>query len=185
MGTRNLLMSAVLIFLLVLTGCPPPPPPPPPPSLNCELGDFKQVMPAIESAKSNLVRDECRERFQEYYSQLVEVAGANPDAGNYDLFDGFITWGYEQQLLSSVEASTLFTTYFSTNFTTLPDSVSTCSSARKIEDLRQRLDQELRKKEKGLAQALGDQASYQQAYREMNQVLLVIESVGIACEQQS
>ena len=186
---KHCLIGILICLTLAVMGCRTPQKPPPPvapvspPVPVCEsLERFNQVDPAIAAAKSNLARQECGASFQASYEQLIEIAEMNPHSSNRKRFGDFIDWGYTQRMLSSVEANTLYKEYFSTEFIALPDNVRVCDAA--FDKMERALESELRKKEKGLAKATANQGEYQRAHREMNQVLNIIEGVGMACEAQ-
>lgn len=148
----------------------------------CALGEQKRVGPAMDTAKRKLLDAQCRSRLGQYYEELIEIAASNPGPENYELFSDFITWAFNQNMLSSIEAKKMFTEYFSTTFTALSTNQNVCEASTDTATLQQELALELEKKQRGLAIALGDRGKYDQAMRQMTEVLHIIESVGEACE---
>lgn len=152
---------------------------------GCNPLVLKRVAPAINEAKGQLTRNECRTRFGWYYEQVLDVAADNSDVGkeNLELIRQFIDWGFQENLLSRNEGKTLYSEYFSVKFRAFPDDMNICSTSRDMSGLKRALNAELEKKRKGLWNILDDREQYQTAVRVKDEMLIILETVGDTCSR--
>lgn len=125
----------------------------------------------------------CEYSFDDYYTQLLNIAAENPDAGNKQLFSNFLVGMSDRGIISKRQARNTYNRYFNIKFVSLMGDYNTCSqtcpSRNKVMADMQR---ELRDKELGLMKASEDSASYHRADHLLKEAQLVLEATCRACE---
>lgn len=150
----------------------------------CQLPDTKLVDAAFSEVRNKLSNTECQSRYAEYYQKLLEVAGGDQGSENRDRFFEFLKWSYKQGIISRHQAESYFTRYFRVEFVSLPDDRNVCSAmdGSRESSLLGKLDQEMRDKNTGLLDIVGDKDAYFDAKRRYDSIVLVLQTTASACK---
>ena len=125
----------------------------------------------------------CEYSFDNYYTQLLNIATENPDPANKKIFSQFLVGMSERGIISKRQAKSTYNRYFNVKFVSLMGDYNTCSQTcpvrgKVMADMRR----ELRDKELGLMKASEDSASYHRADHLFKEAQLVLEATCRACE---
>lgn len=158
--------------------------PPPPMADNCRIPSGNLVDEAFSTARSTLSRQECSYSFDEVYTSLLNISAGKPDIKNKELFSDLLEWSRDQGIISEVQAQEYYTTHFSSNFISLPDSYQTCSLCSSVDTIIADCDGELDKKEQGLLKVSNDREAFTKASSDLQQIALILEATCAACDAE-
>lgn len=125
----------------------------------------------------------CEYSFDDYFTQLLDIAAANPSKDNKRAFSDFLVRASDRGTISKRQARERYNRYFNVKFVSLTGEYNTCSQTcparRKV---LADMQAELADKELGLVQASEDSASYYRADMLLKEAQLVLEATCRACE---
>ena len=125
----------------------------------------------------------CEYSFDDYYTQLLNIASENPDPGNKQLFSSFLVGMSDRGIISKRQARDTYNRYFNIKFVSLMGDYNTCSQTCPVRNkVMADMQMELRDKELGLMKASEDSASYHRADHLLKEAQLVLEATCRACE---
>ena len=148
----------------------------------CESIESVNLNAATRTAKTSLQTGQCSHQFADYYQDLLTVAKGSPDKGNKKVFDEFISWSFNQQIINKQDAKHYFNRYFGERFISLDNTYNTCSQSAKQNEIFTALAQEMQDKKLGLLAVLGDKATFNQVSRQHRDLQTVLEATWMACE---
>ncbi len=178
MNTSKFLGSlAAIMSLLVLAACESKPV-----VGFCSVTLKPGLASAIRLAEDKLGNG-CEYSFDNYYTQLLNIATENPDPANKQLFSQFLVGVSERGIISKRQAKNTYNRYFNVKFVSLMGDYNTCSQTCPVRGkVMSDMQQELRDKEQGLMRASEDSASYHRADHLFKETQLVLEATCRACE---
>jgi hypothetical protein len=148
---------------------------------HCEVSLKSPLRSAMAVVEDRLVGD-CGPYYQDYVSQLIEIATDNPSADNRQAFSDLLVSLSDRGVISKRQASNLYNRYFNVKFVSLNGDYSTCSQVCPVQDkVMLDMEQELLDKETGLLKASNDQAGYYRADMLLKESQLVLAATCRAC----
>jgi hypothetical protein len=148
----------------------------------CSISLRPSLATAMRVAEDKLSSG-CEYSFDDYFSQLLEIAAKNPDAENRRLFSDFLVRVSDEGIVSKRQARSRYNRYFNIKFVSLAGDYNTCSQTCPVQDkVLADMQVELLDKELGLVQASEDSASYYRADHLLKQAQLVLEATCKACD---
>jgi len=147
----------------------------------CNIPEGKGVDDVIEKTKSILAGNQCNEKFDDLYQNILSVAARDSKPGNRELFKGFIDWCLVNGTLYKNTARQIYGEYFSSQFMCLEKWPKICNQCPKIDDIERDMNTELKKKELGLLRICEDEARYNKAIVALNQEVVVLKAACMAC----
>lgn len=173
---RLLAGLSVLLAALLLAGCETPQS-----SAQCTTplrGSLDNVALEVEGR----IADGCEALFDDYFSQMLAIAEANPDADNRVLFSDFLVRQSERGTISTRQAQALYNRYFGVKFVSLQGDYNTCSQTCPVrEQVLRDMRTELQHKERGLLRASADSQTFYRADTLLKETELVLEATCRAC----
>jgi len=177
----RVLAGVVLLTGMAVAGCALQEEPP----FRCSVPTAKNVGEAFAHTRRDLSHPECQFQFDAYVDTLLQTAAEDPGEQNKRRFSELFAFAREQGILSARQAERRYRRYFTTNFVSLDERYNNCSTTcRDPGAVRRALREELTDKDRGLLRAAGDRQRYEQADREYNQLLTLIEATCRACGRQ-
>ncbi|MEH6813189.1 MAG: hypothetical protein V7677_11725 [Motiliproteus sp.] len=175
----NVLKAALLISALIgLSACKALPTQ----SQACTVPGGPDLETAVAAAKTDL-SGVCSYRYDDYFTQLLDIAKGDPKPENRQVFSNFLVWSNQQGLLSKVQAQDRYNRYFNLKFISMKGDYNNCASTCPNKpELMRKMEQELVDKELGLLQVSSDRLSYQRADRLFQETELVLEATCSACQ---
>lgn len=140
---------------------------------------------ALSEVNETLRLPHCRERAEHYFQDLLRIAEQAPDAQNRQRFSQLFSQLDNAGVISRMQATTWFTQYFSTSFMALPDSHNVCSARRQQDNILASMRDELRLKERGLLNILGDREQFFKARQRHDDISLILQTAIMACQDYS
>lgn len=151
------------------------------PQDTCQLNPTKKFEIAMDDAKTRLSTNNCLGNFDNYYSELLEVAKGYPKAENSAKFMDYLRWSVNQGYVSKVQAETRYERYFSYKFSTLDSKRSVAAAVcPKLDETMTELRSELQDKKTGLQDVNGSAAKYKKAQQLYYELELNLEAVCAA-----
>jgi trimethylamine:corrinoid methyltransferase-like protein len=148
----------------------------------CSSVEAVTLTSGVEQAKANLSGGACNYKFADYYEQLVDVAKGEPGMSNKRVFNDFLKWANQSQLISKKDAAVYFNNYFGKRFMSLNDTYNVCSLADKQTSIFNELERELAQKRKGMLDALGDKIGFSRVAKQKADLVTVLEATWMACD---
>ncbi|MCB0390192.1 MAG: hypothetical protein KDD58_02820 [Bdellovibrionales bacterium] len=121
-------------------------------NLNDAVGESKRL---IKSGRQNL--------FIDYFENLLVLAAQDPGIQNLQALTEFIDWGVQEGVISESLSKLIRNEYFHYKFINLT-SLTLQDACLQYDNIRKNLTAEMKKKEMGLLNALGQEEKYKQAY---------------------
>ncbi len=151
---------------------------------SCTLPSQKQLTQALQSARNQLSQRSCHYQFDAIHQQLLTIAQQDPGPTHRQSFLDFYQWSVQQGIISSLQGKQLYTSYFTPGFGhLLPNNSNVCAQKTSQDSLIQTLNDDLAHKKLGLNDILQDRDGYFQAQRTHNDLIFLLETTLIACEQ--
>jgi|GEM_PF-997200 len=147
----------------------------------CSMPVGKRVDSAFSHAKQNLASAACQHQYDRYFDSLINVAMGDPSQENKKRFSAFLTWSYEQGIISKRQGKSYYTRYFSPTFVSLSDTHNVCAATRNKDEMLRGMQAELKQKKKGILEVAGDRDAYFATLRQHNDIVLVLEATALAC----
>ena len=148
---------------------------------NCNVDLDPPLRSAMAVVEDRLAGD-CGSFYQDYVSQLVEIARDNPSADNRKAFSDLLVNLSDRGVISKRQAKELYNRYFNVKFVSLDGDYNTCSQVCPVQDrVLLDMEKELLDKEIGLLQASNDQAGYYRADMLLKESRLVLAATCRAC----
>jgi len=155
-----------------------------PPRFSCSVPSGFGVSAAFAHAQSDLSHEECQFQFDSYVNTLLDISASSPKSENKKQFSELFIWARDHGILGQTQAENYYRRYFTPMFVSLDKDYNNCSTTcRDKQKLVKRMKDELRDKDRGLLKAGGDRQGYNQADREYNQLLTLIDATCLACEK--
>jgi len=186
MNTLQKTVSALsLASLVLLTGCQTNnvKPAPKPTAISCNLPVSKDLGRATTEAQNMLSHPSCAFQFNNTFKELLVIGEGQPGKSNAKIFGDFLRWSKALGIVSEMQMIKLYSTYFSTTFSTLPGDHQSCyyCNTQGIDKMFANVDQELLSKQQGMVRVMKDKALYQKASFKGEAIKLRMEAVCVAC----
>ncbi|MCG8684842.1 MAG: hypothetical protein MI892_08205 [Desulfobacterales bacterium] len=175
------LIVITLAFSTLATGCVQTKPKP---VTDCPIPSGNLVNEAFETARTTLSRPDCRYQFDTVFQSLLTICKGDPGIENKKKFSDLLMWAKGEGIISSKQASELYTAYFSHRFVSLPDDYRTCSLCPRLEIILADCTDELKKKEQGLLKVCSDKATFAKASQDLQNIDLILEATCSACYEE-
>lgn len=156
--------------------------------------ELPEPCPAITSASLVMAFDQmnkamamphCIDRVERYFDQLLSIAAEAPNLANRERFHHLFKQLDSAGIISKAQATRWYTQYFSTSFMALPDTYNVCSAGRQQDRILADMSDELRLKERGLMQVLGERALYFTARQRHDDIGMILQTTAMACQDHS
>lgn len=183
MCKHNLLRASLLWVAVLMAACTVTPVTPP--VVSCDLPSNKDMRKAFQEAYATLSKKECQSvsRLNAVEEQLLNLAAANRGASNKDHFDEFYyrISNPDFNLLTRRQAVIRLKSYFSIEFKAvlLDYNDPTCRvvRGRGLDEIEEKMQDALDKKETGLMKVLGDENQWKLANLQYSYLMETLDAV--------
>jgi hypothetical protein len=173
--------GSLAAMLIALSACSQQPQKP---LAECGLSDTNNVDHLFAEVSENLEIRACHYSFPMYRERLLAAAKGSPGPENEARFAELLRASVDRGVVSQRQARETFSRYFDPEFYVVKvQPRSSCSSLREKDALYAEMRGELAFKREGMLEILDDQARFRQAQHHYNNLTMVFEAVGTACNQ--
>jgi len=149
---------------------------------DCTLPSGTNVELAFDQARDELSRKACQPRFDDYFTQLLDIAAGSPSPEHGQRFSEFLLWANEQGAITKRSAEDYYNRYFSPKFASLQNDYSNCTHTCRLKaEIESAMQDELLQKDIGLLKVMNNKRKYAQANTNYRSVLTLIEATCEAC----
>ena len=153
---------------------------------SCDVPSSKNVSQAFSQSTATLSDAQCHYQFDAHEQALMSLAKGDPGQQNRQYFYNFYTEAAGNGIISKRQAREHYSRYFTTGFAaSLPDSHSNCATGDRMDNILADLKQEAHMKKEGLLEVLDDRNSWFTAKSHHDNLVLILETTHLACDDQT
>ena len=148
---------------------------------SCAEINTVDITLSVSEAKQRLSSGHCHARFKDYFEGLLKAGQGDPGMGNKRLFNDFLSWAQQYNVISKQDAVAYFNQYFGERFVSLNGTYNTCSQSEQQGQIFASLNREMQMKKEGILSVLGDKELFATVSKQKEDLEAVLEATWMAC----